>query len=822
LSKRRSKKRRKAPREQEAPQGHQPPVALQEALERAKRLIDRGQAQEAIDLLEPLLASRPRVPDLHYVIGYARIEIGDPWGGLAGYEQAMELSRDPAYWLALASLYLHLELNAYALQAFRQVLKHQPDAPRIDNVRETVTSLEQDIAVVAEHLDRPVEQVERGLRYLEDGQRAMQRNDFRACIAANRRAIMLLGDWPPPHNNLSMALFFDGKPDKAIATARQVLAQAPENLQALSNSIRFLAWTGQDADARALWVRLKDITPQDRTERLKVAEAAAVLGEDEHVYQSLKPLDTPGGAREEGPRDSQRVQLYLAVAEANTGRRAARRRLRALQKVTPWAGDLLAALEAGQPGPGWAERFPYFHSAELMPRSRTDEFIELLSREDEMPPQKFRSQVAHFAARFPQVIRMADKLIWEEAQPAAGIAILATIGTPAAYAALRRFGLSQASEDEVRMEALVKLLRAGEITQDETLRVWHSGEWREVQLRGYEISDERERPYSEEVADLLNRGVSASQQNNPDQAERLFRRALKLEPRAKEAYNNLGAIYARRGEHERAKEMFRAALEIDPNYVFPRCNLATYLLDDGDVKGAEDMLKPLADRPHFLPQEMAFYSYTQARILLRQGRDDEARNALETALAVWPGYEPAEQLLARLDMIIRAKAGLESYEEQQHKRDRAKRARLQTKLSTPDPPLPEALSNYTKDALTGMGNVVLPWGQWSGLRKAELLEQIVAGLTDPDNLDRIISDLTDEEQAALRQVVASSGHMAWQDFDADYGNDLEESAYWNWHEPETTMGRLRLRGLLVETTVDGELLIAVPQELRQLLGDILS
>ena len=150
------------------------------------------------------------------------------------------------------------------------------------------------------------------------------------------------------------------------------------------------------------------------------------------------------------------------------------------------------------------------------------------------------------------------------------------------------------------------------------------------------------------------------------------------------------------------------------------------------------------------------------------------------------------------------------------------RIRLQTKLSTPDPPLPEALSNYTKDALTGMGNVVLPWEKRSGLRKAELLEQIVAGLTDPDNLDRIVTDLTDEEQTALRQVVTSSGHMAWQDFDADYGNDLEESAYWDRREPETTMGRLRLRGLLVETTVDGELLVAVPQELRQPLGDILG
>ena len=47
---------------------------------------------------------------------------------------------------------------------------------------------------------------------------------------------------------------------------------------------------------------------------------------------------------------------------------------------------------------------------------------------------------------------------------------------------------------------------------------------------------------------------------------------MTLEPRAKEAYNNLATIYAQRGEVEQAKAMLRAALEIDPLYVFPRCN----------------------------------------------------------------------------------------------------------------------------------------------------------------------------------------------------------------------------------------------------------
>jgi tetratricopeptide (TPR) repeat protein len=821
MSKRKRKKRRSSSPTQRSRQ-RRPSVALGRALDRAERLIDGGRAQEAIALLEPLLPSSPRVADLHYYLGYARVMAGDIWGGLPGYERAMELSRDPGYWLPLASLYLRLELNAYALDAFRQVQAQQVDVPKTDDVREAIAVLESRIADIAGGLDLPVAQVKKGLREFEDGQRALHGNDFPACIAANQRAIRLLADWPPPRNNLSLALFFGGQPEKAIKTARQVISQAPHNVQALSNGIRFLAWTGQEADARALWPQLKQITPRDDSGRMKMAEAAAVLGEDESVYQLLSSLEKSGATREAASGLTQRTQLFLAVAEANLGKRSARRRLRALRSSAPWAADLLVALEAGRPGPGWAERFPYFHSSELIPARRIDEFVTLVGRRDELPPKKFRSQVARFAARFPQIVRMAEKIIWEDGQPEGGVAILTTVATPAAYATLRRFGLSQAGEDEIRMQALLSLSQAGEIARDETLRVWSGGEWREVQLRGHEISDERETEYTAEVAELLNEGVSALQQGDDHQAERLLRRAVEMEPRAKEGYNNLGTIYARRGEHGRAREAFQAALEIDPLYAFPRCNLASYLLDEDDTEGALDMLTPLADARHFLPQEMAFYSYTQARILLRHEEHEKARNALKLALEMWPGYGPAEDLLERLEGVSSLAKGFESFFEQQRRRDQAHRARLQAKLSTPEPSLPEALSLYTKEALTGMARVVVRWGGWSALRKAELLERIVEELSDPENLERVVDGLSDEEHAALRQVLAHGGHMAWQEFDAGYGNDLEESRYWQYHVPETTMGRLRLRGLLVESTVDGELLVTVPSELRQALEETLG
>jgi len=818
VARRKRRKRRTVPgREQ-----RQPSAELQRTLRRAERLIEQGRAWEVIELLEPLLASYPRVADLHYYLGFARALTGHMWPALGEYERAVELSRDADYLVHLGALYLEVELYVHALRTFRMVSRRHPDNPAIDNVRQAVDGLGQDLAGIADRLGIPVSQAEKGRFRMEEALRALHEKDYAVSIAASRRAIPLLPGWPPPLNNLSLALFLDGQPEDAVATARQVLSHDPDNVQALSNGTRFLAWTGEETEARALWAQLQEVTPRNPDQRLKIAEAAAALGEDERVFQLLRPLDVPDVEQDLPPGLDFRARFFLAVAQANTNRRGARRAFRDLRDGWPQLGVYAEAVEAGQPGLGWAERFPYFHMGDLMPEERMEEFMELLGREEDLPPDRFRTQVDRFVARFPQIVLVAEKLIWEETQPDAGVDLLAVVDNPTAHAALRRFALSQAGDDEVRMRAINILADAGEIADGSVLRLWNQGQWREVEIRRVEISGEPETQYTPQVSRLLRQALEAHQRDDQDEAERLFLRMVELEPRAREAYNNLGAICARRGDHAQAREMFQAAVEIDPGYVFPRCNLATYLLDEGDIEGAEAMLEPLSRVPRFHPQEMAFYSYTQARILMRREEHERARRALELALQVYPGYEPAQNLLDRLTWILQFEEDNESFWEQQRRRDQAKRARLQAQLSTRKPTLAGALPLYTKDALTGMARVTLRFGGWSALRKAELIERIIAALTHPEELEYIVAELDDEERDGLRLVLSYGGHMSWLEFDAVYGNDLDESPDWNWHPPETSMGRLRLSGLLVETTVNGELLVAVPSELRRPLREILA
>lgn len=793
------------------------PAKLEQILSEAQRLIDARQPAQAIELLTPLLADRAasRSPGLHLALGHAHAIGGDAWTAAAELERAMDLSQEQGLWLPLATLYLELELNAHALHAFQHALKLGL-APEPE-IREVMAELETAVRDVARGLDLTLGQVEKGLLALEKGQQALAANNYAAATVSNRQAIRLLGDWSPPHNNLALALFFDGQPAEALAETERVLARQPHNVQALANAVRFLAWTGREAEARAAWAKLAAINPADDADRFKMAEAAAVLDDDERVYALLQPL-----ASSRQPRMGSTMMLYLAVAEANLGKRAARNRLRELSEIFPGVADYLAALEAGRPGPGWASRFAYVHSTDMIPGRRMQEFIDLMAGRDNMSSRRFAQLIARFAARFPQITLVAEKIIWEESQPTVGIACLAAIDTPAAHAALRRFGLSQAGDDQARMDALCALSEAGAIGPDEMLLVWQKGEWREVKLRTTEITEEARSPYVPKVADLLNKGTVAIQQNDYERAVRLFRQAIELEPGAKEAYNNLAAIHARQGDHEKAKEMCRAALDIDPLYVFPRCNLASYLIGDGDLEGAEAMLAPLAVVTRMHPQDMAFYSYTQARVLIEMEEFDQARNLLQTALQVAPDYEPAQELLQHLEMRTRLLSGWHGFFEAQHKRERARRFRLQAKLTTPDPSVAETLGLHSKEVLTAMARQVLPGGGWSALKKAKLLDAIAAGLENPDNVAAMAGDLEDAERAALRQVLDRGGTMPWVEFQAAYDDDLEESPYWQYHEPETVMGRLRRAGLLVETTVAGELLVAVPDPLRPILRRVLE
>jgi hypothetical protein len=71
-------------------------------------------------------------------------------------------------------------------------------------------------------------------------------------------------------------------------------------------------------------------------------------------------------------------------------------------------------------------------------------------------------------------------------------------------------------------------------------------------------------------------------------------------------------------------------------------------------------------------------------------------------------------------------------------------------------------------------------------------------------------------------MLEHDGVRPWEEFTAKFGDDFDESPYWQWHAPETLSGFLRMSGVLAVGTLDGVQVAVIPAELRPLLKNVLA
>lgn len=178
--------------------------------------------------------------------------------------------------------------------------------------------------------------------------------------------------------------------------------------------------------------------------------------------------------------------------------------------------------------------------------------------------------------------------------------------------------------------------------------------------------------------------------------------------------------------------------------------------------------------------------------------------------------EEVKKLIAHEGAII-ALGGLT---EEMRKSAFTKRMRMKSAPITPNTTLKEALNRYNKNALEGMAKTLEIPPPVAGLKKGVLIDKIISYLRDPEHLEGMVTGLAMEDGLALLDLLLKNGCMPWDEFAMKHGDDMEESIYWNWHPPRTTMGRLKLMGLLIEGTYKGESRVQVPHDLRFMLEDI--
>jgi len=130
-----------------------------------------------------------------------------------------------------------------------------------------------------------------------------------------------------------------------------------------------------------------------------------------------------------------------------------------------------------------------------------------------------------------------------------------------------------------------------------------------------------------------------------ERAADAYERSLGLVPSA-EAHTFLGWTYSFMGRYEEAIAECERAIRVDPTFGNPYNDIGAYLIELGRLDEAIPWLEKAIAAPRYC---CYFYAHTNlARVYLQKGMRERARKCLLAALKVNPAYEPARELLRRL------------------------------------------------------------------------------------------------------------------------------------------------------------------------------
>lgn len=592
-------------------------------VDRAERLRDRGDPQQARRLLEQRLAADPRDRKaLGLLLDLLNSE-RDYHAYIPRCRQIIELEPlNPGRQLCLAGALLETACLGMALVEFRRFLAQWPNDPMAEYAAETVRKLEAAMPELISQngFDGP-EVLDLECLH-EEALASAARGDFSAAVEAGERLRARRPDFLSGLNNLAQARFELHHWEQALALDREVLRRDPDNAFALANLARHLLLSGSVAEAEAAAARLRAVRADRPGVSAKLAETLSYFGDDEGVLAALEQARQVGETQRQ---TSDIAVLYhcAAVAEARLGRWGqARTYWEKALRIHP--GLDLAANNLEDSGLLPAERKgPWAHDMQAWVGKPVFEELIATAKFGPAAAEKLpgivernpalRALIPALLDRGPPLLRLFARSVAEQ------------VATPDMIAALHAFVRSQRGSDESRGFALQFLQERGEFARDSVVRMWRRGEWREIRPRSYEITSEPiRRSHSPVVEELCSQAAELTHQRQGAAAETLIRRAIELEGEQPDLLNNLAGARALQGDFDGSESLIRSVHARWPDYFFARAAMARLLLREGDVAGARKLLGPLHEKEIYHITEFAMLCLTEIDAAMAE---DEVRAA---------------------------------------------------------------------------------------------------------------------------------------------------------------------------------------------------
>ena len=112
-----------------------------------------------------------------------------------------------------------------------------------------------------------------------------------------------------------------------------------------------------------------------------------------------------------------------------------------------------------------------------------------------------------------------------------------------------------------------------------------------VQQRYQEAIEDYEKAPEDSVAVWNKKGIAYEMLLDLKDAERCFKKALRLNPHDARPWNNLGSVYDAMNDQPRAEHQYRKALKLNPNYATALRNLGTNLIFQGEYGEGQELYK---------------------------------------------------------------------------------------------------------------------------------------------------------------------------------------------------------------------------------------
>ena len=668
------------------------------------------------------------------------------------------------------------------------------------------------VAEVASELNVPFERAEKASWYHEAAQEKMEFGHWAVAEQMTREALRLIPNWSSPRNNRSYALYFMGRVSEALAEGNAVLKQHPDDLHALKNLVIFHAGLGEDEKAREYSIRMAahlDTLPRDADEVDMIILVLGLMRDEDRLWalaQKYLKLDVD--------TLMENSWYTLGVAAIHVGHLKEARRL--LEKIEqdyepaePLAVEVRKTLKTGNP----LSRKPELPGAALLlPLAVIYELTEIMGKHmmDELP-RHLQKKLDEYVQRRPFVINCLFRLLTEPQAAEIIPSLLLSLNQPEVDQRLLAFALGDVGTSQQRLHALSAMAQMGRELPPSPIRFWdeEAAEWRDVDFMAQMISDDIELNISPKASVWAQKAQEAE---DIDDKITFWRKAVEADPKSGYAVHMLGVVLIQDGQDEEGEKLARRATDIDPDYMFAFANLGLIEAQRENVDAAMEYLDTVARAP-VITSQTAFLLHLASIYLAVQREDfDSARREFDLAESI----RPDDPLLDDWDMRLRlgevfASGWLSQWQEESRQRAHDKAMRTKLELSTETP---VTLNSLTRDVL---GSVARAWGLNSYGKKAELVNRIIAEMHKLDVVKHVWHQLTQEEQEALRWTLENGGWRGWKGFAEKYGDDWEESPHWNYHEPESIIGRLRQAGFLAKGTLSGEQVVFVPADLRESL-----